>query len=207
MEDVQPEVEEAGADGFPVDGEVFLRQVPAPGPHHQGGGLVVEAVVLARGEQLDRSLDCVLKVDLTDDQVVPGRGVGVFEIGHEDPGPGVQGVDHHLALHRAGDLHPPVGEGLGGLGHRPLAMANVGGFGEEIRPLAGVEAGLALGAGGEQLAPAGVETLVQSDQEVDGLGGQYPLGGGVGREADVRRHGEDYEKDRHCLSSELQMYL
>ena len=40
VEDVQPEVEQAGRDGFAVDREVLLGQVPAPGPHDQGGGLV-----------------------------------------------------------------------------------------------------------------------------------------------------------------------
>ena len=39
---------------------------------------------------------------------VPGRGVGVLEVGHEDVRAGVQGVDDHLPVGRAGDLDAPV---------------------------------------------------------------------------------------------------
>ena len=40
-------------------------------------------------------------------------GERVLEVGHEGPGPRVEGVDHHLAVDRPGDLHPPVLESAG----------------------------------------------------------------------------------------------
>ena len=52
--------------------------------------------------------DRVAQVDLALDQVLPGRRVGVLEVGHEDLGAGVERVDDHLAVDRAGDLDPAI---------------------------------------------------------------------------------------------------
>ena len=50
--------------------------------------------------------------------------VGVLEVGHEHPGAGVEGVDHHLGVSRPGDLDPPVGQvGRGGR-DPPLPVAD-----------------------------------------------------------------------------------
>jgi len=54
--------------------------------------------------------DGVVDVALTVDDVLPGRRVGVLEVRHEDLCAGVQRVDHHLAVDRAGDLRPAVGQ-------------------------------------------------------------------------------------------------
>ena len=70
--------------------------------------------------------------------------------------------------------------GLGRLGHRPVAGADLGGLGQEVGALAGVEAGLAFGPGGQQLPPAGVEAVVQAGEELDRLRGEDPVGVGWG---------------------------
>jgi len=88
-----------------------------------------------------------LQVDLSGYDVFPCGGVGVLEIGHEDIGAGVEGVDHHLPVDRAGDLDPAVAQGFGGLRHGPHAVADSGRLGEEPGPVAGVETGLTLSPG------------------------------------------------------------
>ncbi len=103
----------------------------------------------------------VLQVHLALDQVGPSRRGGVFEVGHEHLRSGVQGVDDHLAVHRPGDLHPAVLEVFGDGPDGPVAGADGGGLVEEVRAFAEIEAGLALGSVGEQLAAAGVELAVQ----------------------------------------------
>ncbi len=104
----------------------------------------------------------VLQVDLPRDDVVPGRGVGVLEVGHEDLRPRVEGVDHHLAFDRPGDLDPPVSQGLGCFGNCPLAIADVGRLGEEVEAVPGVEAGLALGPCRQQVPPAASKARCRS---------------------------------------------
>ena len=48
------------------------------------------------------------------DDVAPGRRGGVLQIGHEDLGPGVEGVDDHLAIAGSSDLDPAIEEIAGG---------------------------------------------------------------------------------------------
>src|SRR5690606_40349409 len=64
--------------------------------------------------------------------------------------PGVEGVDHHLAVDGAGDLHPAVAQVLGRLRHLPGLLADVSGLGEESGHQADVELGLALPSHGEE---------------------------------------------------------
>ena len=106
------------------------------------------------------------------DQVVPGGRVGVFEVGHEDLGAGVERVDDHLAVDGAGDLDAAVEQVGGQRRDGPFGVADVRGFGEEVGLVAGVESFLALVAGVEQLFAAGVEGALQVDDEGDGFGGE-----------------------------------
>ena len=87
--------------------------------------VVAEPVALLGGVERQGAVPGVDQVDLALDHVLPGRSERVLEIGHEDLGPRVERVDHHLALHRAGDLHPPVGEVGGDWRHLPLARPDV----------------------------------------------------------------------------------
>ena len=120
---------------------MLLRQVPAARPHQQHRGLVVERVMpaglgIVEG---DRAAHRVAQVDLALDQIVPGRRVGILEIGHEDVGAGIERVDHHLAVDRAGDLDAAVEQIRGQRRHRPVAVADRLGLGQEIGLLAGIE--------------------------------------------------------------------
>ena len=66
--------------------------------------------------------------------VVPGGGQGILEVGHEDLRPAVEGVDHHLGLHRPGDLHPAVVQVSGSRCDLPIRIdTDVGGVGAGSR--------------------------------------------------------------------------
>jgi hypothetical protein len=67
-----------------------------------------------------------------------------FEIGHVCPNIRIQGVDHHLPVYRAGDLHTPVGETWSGGSSFPcITLANVLCLREEVREYSSVQLGLA----------------------------------------------------------------
>src|SRR5207244_11145226 len=79
----------------------------------------------------------------------------ILEVGHEYLGAGVQRVDGHLALGRAGNFDAPVLQIIRNGGNRPVALSYELGFGEEVGHLARVNFGLALHpALPEFLAPA-----------------------------------------------------
>ena len=81
--------------------------------------------------------------------------MGILEVGHEYFGAGVQRVDGHFALDRAGNFDAPVLQIVRNGGNCPTALAYALGFGEEVGHLAGVNFGLALHpALQEFLAPA-----------------------------------------------------
>src|SRR5215218_1630587 len=130
-----------------------LLEVPAAWPHEQGRGLVVQPVALVRRLQLDRAFDRLGQVRLALEQVGPGGRVRVLEVGHEHARARVEGVDHHLPVGRAGDLHPAVTERLRHGLDRPVALANLPRLGQEVWQLARAQPFLPLGARREQLAP------------------------------------------------------
>ena len=173
MEEVEAKVEEGAGHGLAIDLDMLLRQGPAAGADDEGGQLVVELIVLALGAPEGQgAADGRGKVLLTFQGGAPGGAVGVLEVGHEAPGAGVEGVDDHLAVHRAGDLHPAVLKIGGGGAHPPVAGADLGGFGQEVQGFTGIQARLTGGAGGEQFPTARAEPLLQVHHEVQGLGGQ-----------------------------------
>ena len=119
------------------------------------------------------------------DQVVPSRRRGVFEIGHEYLGAGVEGVDDHLAVHRAGDLGAAVAEIGRGRDDAPGKIgADGGGLGQKIREVAGVELALALDAAGEQFETAGVEFTEKPGEKLASSGRENLGSGGVNWPAD-----------------------
>ena len=112
----------------------------------------------------------IAHVDLAADLVLPGGRARILEVRHEHAGAGVERVDHHLAIGRAGDLHAAV---LQVGRHRrdlPFAVADVLRLGQEIGQAAGIDLDLAGLAPLEQLEPAGVQGAVQLRDEADGLG-------------------------------------
>ena len=176
MEEVQAEVEQAGGDRLTVDQHVPFGEVPAARPHQQRGGLVIERVLppVGRAER-ERPADGVLEVDLALDDVRPPGTEGVLDVGHEHARPGVQRVDHHLALDRAGDLDASIEQVRRSARHHPRRLPNVGGVLEERRANAGVQFGLAVHPATEQRPAMQVEPTVQAGDELQRLGGQDPL--------------------------------
>ena len=83
-------------------------------------------------------------VELAGNHVCPGRRERILEIRHEDLGPGIERVDHHLPLHRSGDLHPPIVQVRRCGRHLPAALADLPSLFQEVRQLAPSEASLDL---------------------------------------------------------------
>ena len=125
VEEDQAEVDEAGCRRSTVDLDVLLREVPAPRADDQGGRFVVQRVALAVAAQGEFPPDGVTDVDQALHHVVPRGGAGVLKVSHEDFGPRVQGIDHHLAVGRAGDLDPPVQQVLGWGSNGPGARTDL----------------------------------------------------------------------------------
>ena len=170
---VQGEVGQAARGPHAVDEDVLLVQVPAARADHDRGQLAVgpQRVVLALGAGVvDRPVQRVLEVELAGDHVVPERGVGVLEVGQPDVRPRVEGVDGHLLVRRAGDLHPAVDKAGRGRRDPPVeVLADAGRLGQEVEHRSAGEFGLAAAARGQQLGAARAEFGVESGDEVDGL--------------------------------------
>ncbi len=131
VEEVQAEVHQRRRDGPAVDLQVLFEQVPAAGADDDGRRVRSEAVLLAFGRgEVDAALDGVEQAELAVDDVVPDGGGGVLEVRHPHPGAGVEGVDRHPALRRAGDLHPAVLQARGRRGHAPVGVGTDGGRGD-----------------------------------------------------------------------------
>ena len=114
----------------------------------------------------------VLQVGLALDHVGEnGRG-RVLEIGHEDLGAGIERIDDHLAIDRAGDLDPPVEKVGRDLGDGPVAVADRLRVGEKVRQFAGVEVFLALHPPRKQLEPPPIEAPMQPGDERERLGAE-----------------------------------
>jgi hypothetical protein len=197
VEREQPEVEQRARHALLVDHDVAVGQVPAAGTHQQRRRLVAQPVgPLALGV-LDGPVDRVDEVGLPADHVRPGGRQRVLEVGHESARAGVEGVDHHLPVGRAGDLDAPVLQCGRRRRHAPVGLAQLAGLGEEVRQLAGVPAGHPVGASGHQLAPARVELAVQAGHELERVGAQ-DLGHALGLDAPL-------DGDAHRCSPRIDM--
>ncbi len=163
MEDGEAEVEEARRDRLAVDEHVPLDEVPAARARDEDGGLFVQPVGLLAGVQLDRAAHGIGEVALALDDVLPRRRARVLEVGHEDPGARVHGVDHHLAVDGACDLDAPVPEIGRRRRHLPVGVAN----GQQLGQGAGVELGLPLAASLEELEPRRVQLAVELGDELE----------------------------------------
>ena len=141
MQGKQGQIEQAGAEAFAIDGEVLFRQMPAAWSHHQHGvGVGAQGVVLAVvGGEGNVAGYGVAQVDLAFDEVGPGRTGGVLEIGHEHFGAGIERIDDHLAIDRAGDFHAPILQCRRDRRHAPVRFTNGTGVGAEVRQFPRVE--------------------------------------------------------------------
>ena len=189
VEHEEREVEDAAVDSPAVDGDVLLVEVPAARAHLQRRDLVVEPVASCAGRSLllerQRAPDRLADVDLALDLVGPERRVRILEVGHVRIRARVEGVDDHLRVDRPGDLDAAA---LQRRRHRrdlPVAGADVGGLGEEVGTLAGVEPLGALVARREQLLAARVEVAVQPGDELERGPRQDGLEAGQDRGVDL----------------------
>ena len=176
VEQVHPEIEQRGRDRRAVHEHVRLDEVPAARADHERGAVVGQAVRLAVGRI--EGQDAARRVGdrgLAGDEVGPGRRQRVLEVGHEDPGPRVERVDHHLGLGRAGDLDPPVLQVGRGRRHGPRRLTDVATGREEVGPDAGIDVGLALLPLPEQLEADRAEATLQVRDEGEDILGQDPV--------------------------------
>ena len=115
------------------------------------------------------------QVDVALEKVVPGRRGGVLEVGHEDVGARVEGVDDHLAVDRPGDLDATVGEIGGQRRHGPRALAHLARLGKEGRTLAAIERLLPHLARSKKVGDAARKPAVQLGDEVERSLGEDPV--------------------------------
>ncbi len=123
----------------------------------------------------DRAPHRVAQIDLALDEIVPARRVRVLEIGHEDVGAGIQRVDDHLAIGRAGDLDVAIEQIPRQWRHRPIGVTDTARLDGEVGSPAFVELRLYRLAGRQELAPLGPETPLQPGDESEGGGCQDGL--------------------------------
>jgi hypothetical protein len=180
VEEVQAEVDERTrrvhvAPGAVVEADVLLDEVPAARPHHDRRGLRRgDAVLLALGARvLEVPAQEVEQRQLALDDVLPGGARGVLLVGEPHLGAGVQRVDGHLAVGRAGDLDATVLEARRRAGDAPRrVVADPLGLGQELRVAAVRRVDAGLQAHGEQLVPGVGEAVVQLGEELERLGGE-----------------------------------
>ena len=139
--------------GAAVDLEVALDEMKAARTDHQSGQRRLQRVALAGfGRHVrNRAPDGVHQVRLAADDVGPGRRGGVLEIGHEHLRAGIERVDDHLAVDRAGDFDAAVLQiaGRGATCQSPARTEAVSA--QKIRACALVEAPLHRTAAFEEL--------------------------------------------------------
>ena len=105
------------------------------------------------------------------DHVVPRRGVGVLEVGHEPVGARVQRVDRHLAIGRPGDLDPPLLHVLRDGRDGPVALADLARVGQEVEHLPLGQPRAPAPPRLEQLLAPGAEPALQLGHELERVGG------------------------------------
>ena len=146
---------------------MLLAEVPATRSNHQSRRLVVELVGLLSGVEPQLAPVGVDQIGLAFEEVEPGRRGGVLEVGHEDPGPRVERVDHHLGVDRSGDLDPAVGHVDGHRVDDPVRLPDMPGLAQKAWLLPIVELALPGLSLGEELAPLPAEFLFQIGEKRD----------------------------------------
>ena len=146
--------------------------------------------------EVDRPGPPVLEIRLALDHVGEHRRGSVLEVRHEDLRAGVQGVDDHLAIDRAGDLDAAVEKVGRNRRDSPVAISDRLGFGQKMRQLSGVEQFLTLHSAPEQLEPAAVEAAMEVGEETQSLFAQNFLLPGARLGMDMDSCGRAYGHSR-----------
>src|ERR1700694_3909077 len=131
---IDAEVEQAPRYRLPPHLDMSLLEVPTARADHQRRHLRIESILLTLwAREVQGPFDGVDQVDLSLDEVRPGRSVGVLEVRHEAAAPRVERVDQHLAVGGPRDLDPPVLEVLRPGSNSPFRLAYGLCGGQEIR--------------------------------------------------------------------------
>src|SRR5580704_212490 len=81
---VKSKIKETAGNGSPIDEKVFFDQMPTSWTDQKDGDLIFQPVRFPFGTAVvDSSPDCIPKVDMSFDHVVPGGSVSILEISHE----------------------------------------------------------------------------------------------------------------------------
>ena len=121
---------------------MFFVQMPAARPNHQDCQVfLVQNVVFTtvRCHPVQIAGNGFAQRPLAGQQIFPSRRSRVLEIGHIDFGTRVQGVDHHLGLHRAGNLNATIEQVGREFGDFPLAFADCTRVFPEVRGCTSIE--------------------------------------------------------------------
>ena len=100
------------------------------------------------------------------------NGTVILEVRHPALRPGVQRVDRHLAIDRAGDFGAAIQQIGGWRRNPPVAAANRRGFGQEIGHPAGIDFALAFDAAGKEFFAARAKFRAQLHEETARVGRQ-----------------------------------
>ena len=175
VEEVQAKIHQARRCWRVVDAQVPLLEVPPARADHERCRAVVQAVRLAVGVEGQLAADRVAQVLLPLHHVGPRRRAGILEVRHEHLRAGVERVDHHLAVHGPGDLHPPVVQVGRGWRDRPLRGSHAGRGRREVERRARRMVRELLTprrSGGQQLLAARVEPAMEVGHEAERPGGE-----------------------------------
>lgn len=107
--------EDVGVLPSPVDEHVPLGEVPSARPDDVRRRAKAELVplTLLLVDVGDGPLCGVDQVDLSEDEVFPGKKSGVLDVGHKVACARVERVEDHFAVDGAGDVHTAIEEVLG----------------------------------------------------------------------------------------------
>ncbi len=170
-EDIEAEVEQRAGDDFAIERRVGFIEMPAARPDDERRNLLLQRIGLAvaRIDEIDLVRPAIPQVDLAGDHVRERRRGGILEVGHEDLRAGIERIDDHLAIDRAGDLDTAIEEiGRQG-GDLPVASADLSRLGCEIRQLAGIIARLTRLTRRQKLQPPLAELRLQARNKSDSL--------------------------------------
>src|SRR5205814_8152467 len=110
-----------------------------------------------------------MEYQLALDTFWPGGRVRALEVRHEHAPPGVEGIDHHLAIRRPGDLDPPVLQIRGDRGNAPGALPYGARVRKEVQSPAAIERLLSPSPLSQEIPPPTVEPSMQSSEEPEPL--------------------------------------
>jgi hypothetical protein len=141
MPGIESEIEQGTRDRLAPNRDMTFNEVPASWANDQHCRVLTDYIFFAgRGiAEMKLSQPSVAQVDLALDQLVPSGCGRILEIGHEDLGAAIQGVDDHLRVGRPGNFDAAIVEIGGDRSDFPVRFADVTRFRQEVGKLTTVE--------------------------------------------------------------------